>query len=70
MTITDDEKVASGQHLEQGCRNYGAVVKRRQEKRRWTKRRQRHKVDVALKSQKVDDRRPTGIVKETKGQQY
>jgi hypothetical protein len=54
MTITDDEKVASGQHLEQGCRNYSAVVKRRQEKRRWTKRRRQHKVDMALKSQKVE----------------
>ncbi len=49
---------------------FGAVVKRRQEKRRWTQCRQWHKVDIALISQKVDDRRPTAIVKETKGRQY
>jgi hypothetical protein len=44
----------------------GAVVKGRRDKGRWTKGRRRHKVDIASKSQKADDRRWTGMVKETK----
>jgi hypothetical protein len=45
----------------------GAVVKRQQEKGRWTKGRRRHKVDRAMIRQKVDDKRSTGLGTMTKG---
>ncbi len=48
----------------------GAVVKGRRDKGRWTKGRRGHKVDIAPESQKADDRRLTGMVKETKCRQY
>ncbi len=48
---------------------HGAVVKRRQEKGRWTKGRRRHKVDRAIIRQKGDDKRSTGLATMTKGRQ-
>jgi hypothetical protein len=47
--------------------SYGAVVKRRQEKGRWTKGRRGHKVDRAIIRQKVNDKRWTGLATMTKG---